>query len=90
MDQITAYLPGILLAYAAFLLGIMSPGPNILAVIGTSMGGGRKAGAALALGVAAGSMTLALADLTTVLAACASILTVIKIIGGPSSCRTMR
>ncbi len=53
MDQITAYLPGILLAYTAFLLGIMSPGPNILAVIGTSMGGGRKAGAALALGVAA-------------------------------------
>ena len=31
MDQIITYLPGVMLAYAAFLLGIMSPGPNILA-----------------------------------------------------------
>lgn len=41
MQEFTLYLPGILLAYAAFLLAIASPGPNILAVIGTSMGVGR-------------------------------------------------
>jgi len=32
------YFSGILLSYAAAVLGLMSPGPNILAVIGTSMG----------------------------------------------------
>ena len=41
MDQLTTYLPGILLAYSAFLLGIASPGPNILAILGTSMSAGR-------------------------------------------------
>lgn len=37
MDQISPYLSGIILAYSAFLLAIASPGPNVLAVIGTSM-----------------------------------------------------
>ena len=85
MDQVATYLPGILLAYTAFFLGILSPGPNILAVIGTSMGAGRKPGMALALGVAAGSLcwgTLTLLGLTALLAAYASILTAIKIAGG--------
>ena len=42
MQDITIYLPGILLAYSAFLLAIASPGPNVLAVIGTSMSVGRS------------------------------------------------
>ena len=45
------YLPGIGLSYAAFLLSGLSPGPNILAVMGTSMGAGRKAETVLALGI---------------------------------------
>ena len=45
------YLTGILLAYGAFGLGILSPGPNILAVIGTSMSTDRKSGMALAFGI---------------------------------------
>jgi threonine/homoserine/homoserine lactone efflux protein len=52
MDQFSTYLPGIILAHIAVLLALMSPGPNILAVIGTSMGIGRREGIALALGVA--------------------------------------
>ena len=55
MDSISAYLPGILLAYSAVMLALMSPGPNILAVIGTSMGVGHRQGIALALGVACGT-----------------------------------
>lgn len=85
MDQIATYLPGILLAHAAFLLAIMSPGPNILAVIGTSMGAGRRPGMALALGVATGTFcwaSLTLVGLTALLTAYASIITIIKIIGG--------
>jgi amino acid exporter len=85
MDQISLYLPGIMLAYSACLLGLATPGPNILAVIGTSMSAGRGQGVALALGVSAGSFCWALltaGGLTALLAAYASALTVIKIAGG--------
>jgi threonine/homoserine/homoserine lactone efflux protein len=83
--QISVYLPGILLAYSAFLLSIMSPGPNILAILGTSMSVGRKPGTALALGVATGSFCwagLTVAGLSTLLAAYAGALAAIKIVGG--------
>lgn len=85
MDQLSIYLPGILLAYAAFLLSIMSPGPNILAIMGTSMSVGRKSGTALALGVGTGSLcwaSLTVAGLSALLASYAAALTAIKIVGG--------
>lgn len=85
MENISIYLPGILLAYSAFLLAIASPGPNILAVIGTSMSVGRKSGMALAMGVAFGSFTWALLTvfgLSAFLATYASALIAIKIFGG--------
>jgi threonine efflux protein len=85
MDQISIHLPGIVLAYSAFLLAIASPGPNVLAVIGTSMSVGRRSGIALALGVAAGSFCWALltaAGLSALLAAYAWALTAIKVAGG--------
>ncbi len=85
MDEFLTYLPGILLAYSAFLLAIASPGPNILAVIGTSMSVGRGSGMALAMGVATGSFTwavLTVVGLSALLAAYASVLVVIKIFGG--------
>lgn len=85
MDQMFLYLPGIMLAYSAFLLAIMSPGPNILAVIGTSMSIGRHEGIALALGVSAGSFCwamLTVVGLSALLAAYASALIVIKVAGG--------
>ena len=85
MDQISVYLPGIILAYSAFLLSIMSPGPNILAIMGTSMSIGRSPGIALALGVASGSFCwgiLTATGLSALLAAYAVALTAIKIAGG--------
>lgn len=85
MQDISLYLPGILLAYSAFLLAIASPGPNILAVIGTSMSVNRASGMALAIGVATGSFTWALLTvfgLSAILATYASALLVIKIFGG--------
>ncbi|MEO9525960.1 LysE family translocator [Roseibium sp.] len=85
MQDFSSYLPGIFLAYSAFLLAIASPGPNILAVIGTSMGIGRRSGISLALGVASGSFTWALltvCGLSAILAAYASALWVIKVLGG--------
>ncbi len=85
MQDVSLYLPGILLAYSAFLLAIASPGPNILAVIGTSMSVNRASGMALAIGVAAGSFTWALLTvfgLSAILATYASALLLIKIFGG--------
>lgn len=85
MDDLAIYLPGILLAYSACLLGLASPGPNILAVMGTSMSLGRRSGIALAVGVAIGSFSwavLTVAGLSALLGAYASALYAIKIFGG--------
>lgn len=85
MNEISLYLPGILIVYSAFLLGICSPGPNVLAIMGTSMSRGRKSGVALALGMATGSLTWALltvVGLSSLLGAYAWSLIVIKVFGG--------
>ncbi len=85
MDALAEYLPGLILAYSAFLLSIMSPGPNILAVIGTSMSVNRKSGLALALGVSSGSFCwaiLTVVGLSALLGTYASALLIIKITGG--------
>jgi threonine/homoserine/homoserine lactone efflux protein len=85
MMEISSYISGILLAYSAFLVGTVSPGPNILAVIGTATSIGRRAGMALALGVAAGSFcwaSLTASGLTALLASYAAALTLIKTAGG--------
>lgn len=85
MQEFLNYLPGILLAYLAFILAVASPGPNIMAVIGTSMGVGRAQGIALALGVAVGSLTwatLSVIGLSAILSTYASALYAIKIFGG--------
>ena len=78
-------LPEIGLAFGAFALGMFSPGPNILSVDGTSMAVSRKAGIALALGISAGSFlwaSMTAIGLTALIAASASVLAVIKIVGG--------
>jgi len=85
MDSFSIYLPGILFAYTAVLLALMSPGPNILAVIGTSMGIGRREGIALALGVACGTflwVSLTVIGFTAVIATYAAVMVALKILGG--------
>jgi amino acid exporter len=84
MTDFMTYLPGILLAYTAFLIAMVSPGPNILAVIGTSMSVGRQSGIALGCGIGVGTLTWALLTafgLSALLATFASALIVIKVIG---------
>lgn len=78
-------LPNIMLAFGVFGVGMLSPGPAILSVIGTSMTAGRKAGVAQALGIASGAFvwaTLSALGLTALITAYASLLTAIKIAGG--------
>lgn len=85
MNDFSVYLPDILLAFSAFMLGMASPGPNIMAVIGTSMSAGRASGVALAFGVATGSFTwavLTVLGLAALLSVYASALFFIKVFGG--------
>ena len=85
MDELLIYGPGILLSYLAFMLGILTPGPNVLAVIGTSMSRGRENGSALALGVATGTFLwggLTVAGLSAALAVYADLMFIIKLVGG--------
>lgn len=60
MIDLAPHLSGLLTAFAVMSVGMLSPGPNILAVIGTAMERGRAAGVSLALGIAAGSVLWAL------------------------------
>ncbi len=77
-------LSSLLLALGIFSVGFISIGPNILAIIGTSMNRGRSDGVRLALGVGIGSgiwATLTVAGLTALITAYAGIVTLLKIFG---------
>ena len=85
MTEIQQFLPGVLLSLSAVMLALMSPGPNILAVIGTSMGVGRREGMALAIGVGFGTflwISFAVLGFTTVIAKYAIVMFTLKILGG--------
>lgn len=72
------------LALGIFSVGFISIGPNILAIIGTSMDRGRSHGVKLALGVGTGSgiwATLTVTGLTALVTAYAGAITILKIFG---------
>ena len=72
------------LALGIFSVGFISIGPNILAIIGTSMERGRKQGAQLALGVGTGSgiwAALTVTGLTALVTTYAYTITILKIVG---------
>jgi len=77
-------LENLALALGIFSLGFVSIGPNILAIIGTSMQRGRRYGIALALGVGTGSgiwASLTVAGLATLVSAYAWTVTALKVFG---------
>lgn len=79
------HLSGILLAFSILAVGALSPGPAVLAIIGTSMEKGRQAGLWVTLGVISGSAvwgTAAALGISAVLIAYSNILIAIKIMGG--------
>lgn len=85
MNEIQLFLPGVLLSLSAVMLALMSPGPNILAVIGTSMGVGRQEGIALALGVSCGTflwVLMAVLGFTAIISKYAVVMLALKILGG--------
>lgn len=84
MSSIHDYWPGIMLAFTTYVVSAVSPGPAMLATMGTAMESGRKAGIAMGLGIAASALVwgvLAFLGLSTLLVAYAGILDIIRILG---------
>lgn len=82
---LSAYLPNLMLLYAAFALAVCSPGPSNMTIMATAMNAGRVPALALAAGVTAGSFTwgvLTAAGVSALISAHAGALQVIKLIGG--------
>ncbi len=85
MSELAEFFPSLLAGYFVMALGLLSPGPNILAIVGTSMGVSRKAGVLMACGVSAGSFvwaTLAVLGVAALMAAYAPLAFGLKIAGG--------
>ncbi|MEM6662659.1 MAG: LysE family translocator [Pseudomonadota bacterium] len=77
-------ISSLLLAVGIFAVGFVSIGPNILAIIGTSMERGRAEGVQLALGVGTGTClwaTMTVAGLTALITAYAGLVLILKIFG---------
>lgn len=82
---IQEYLPYLAVAWIAYFIAAVSPGPATMALAATSMTSGRVAGVSLAAGIYTGSFIwacLTSAGLAAILTAYAGILTVLKIVGG--------
>lgn len=83
--EILEYGPYLLAGYLAFVMGILSPGPNVLAIVGTSMGTSRKAGVVVASGISTGSFLwaiFAVLGFTAILATYYWFATTLRIVGG--------
>ena len=73
------------LAYFAYLIGVASPGPSNLAIMGTAMAHGRKHALALTAGVVCGSLlwgTLAAFGMASLMRSYSSTLVIVKVLGG--------
>jgi threonine/homoserine/homoserine lactone efflux protein len=72
-------------ACSAYFIGVASPGPSNLAIMGTAMAHGRKRALALAAGVISGSLLwgiLAAFGLASLMRSYSAALIVIKVVGG--------
>lgn len=79
------YVAALLMTYLAFLLAVISPGPNVLGILNVSLEKGRTAGVFMAVGIALGSITWAtitVIGLTQFIAKYSFLLQMIKILGG--------
>jgi threonine/homoserine/homoserine lactone efflux protein len=75
----------LMLAYLAFAIGVASPGPSVLAVMGTAMAQGRARALALAAGIVSGSLCWGLSaafGLAALMARWSGALALVKVVGG--------
>ncbi|MEM9278509.1 MAG: LysE family transporter [Pseudomonadota bacterium] len=83
--HVDIHLSGILLAYSMIVIGVLSPGPAVLAVIGTALERGREPAVYLSAGVVCGSAlwgTAAALGMSAILTKYAYALYLVKIVGG--------
>ena len=79
------HLPFLLTFYLAFCAGVLSPGPNILSIVGASMGTSRRAGVLMACGVSTGTIvwsSLAVTGVTALMATYVPVAIGLRIAGG--------
>ena len=82
--MIAEYLPQLLLAWSIQLMGVLSPGPSVMLILGVATSQGRVPSLITAFGVACGSIILSTATvlgLTAVLAEMADVMTLIRFAG---------
>ena len=75
----------LVLGYTAFVIGVASPGPSVLAVMGTAMAQGRTRALALAAGIVSGSLCWGLSaafGLGALMQRWSAALMIVKAIGG--------
>ena len=75
----------LMLAYLAFAIGVASPGPSVLAVMGTAMAQGRTRALALAAGIVSGSLCWGLSaafGLAALMQRWSGALVLVKVMGG--------
>lgn len=78
------FLPDLLIILAIFTVGVASPGPATLMILGTAMSSGRSAAVALSFGVVTGSMFwggVAALGFVTAIKASAGLFTAMKLSG---------
>lgn len=79
------YIQALIFTYIAFIFAVLSPGPNVLGVLNTSLEKGRVAGIFFGVGIAFGSLswaTLSVLGLTHIISKYSFLLIAIKILGG--------
>ncbi|TXR54476.1 LysE family translocator [Reinekea thalattae] len=79
------YIIGLLLTYVAVLLALLTPGPNLMGILTTTLERGRAAGTLFGVGIAMGSLTwsiLTVVGLTHFIASYDYVLWLIKLLGG--------
>ena len=84
-DLLIIYLPSLLVILTIFTVGVASPGPATLMILGTAMSRGRSSAVTLSLGVVTGSLfwgCIAAFGFVAAIKASASLFTVMKLAGG--------
>ena len=84
-ELLATYYPSLLIILTVFIVGVASPGPATLMILGTAMSNGRSAAVALSLGVVTGSLfwgLIAAFGFVAALEASAGLFIGMKIAGG--------
>jgi threonine/homoserine/homoserine lactone efflux protein len=84
MDQIAPYLPQLILAWSIQAMGVISPGPAVVLIMGVAVKHGRGTALITSFGIACASVVLAIATvigIAALFAQAAWLMTIVRIIG---------